>query len=63
VTVNHWLPDHKPLADNPKRFFPKFAPLFQRYFKAVPASFNGVTDGRIRRSTGGYLNAAHPFLE
>src|ERR1035437_11116485 len=51
----HWLPDHKPLADNPKLFFPKFAPLFQRYFNAVPASFNGVTDGRIRRSTGGSM--------
>jgi hypothetical protein len=50
-------------VDNPKQFFRKFARLFQRYFKAVPAYFSGVTDGRIRRTTGGYLNAVHPFLE
>jgi uncharacterized protein YegL len=39
----HWLPDHKPLADNPTRFFPKFARRFQRYLNAARAWFQGTT--------------------
>jgi hypothetical protein len=34
----HWLPDHKRLADNARRFFPKFAVRFQRYLKTAAAS-------------------------
>jgi hypothetical protein len=38
----HWLAKHKRRADNPKQFFPKFGPGFQRFFQWRSGMFSGV---------------------
>jgi hypothetical protein len=37
----HWLADHKPFADNPKRFFAKFGQALQRFFQRRGGMFLG----------------------